>query len=78
MNAAWLLFFLYTFIPGNFKPEIESPAGLMVEFIREPEHVLISDPKPEFSWIVPDDAGRQTAYQLLVSSSERIAFGRYW
>ena len=54
------------------KSEIESPAGLMVEFIREPEQVLISDPKPEFSWIVPDDAGRQTAYQILVSSSKEL------
>jgi alpha-L-rhamnosidase len=72
MNTAWLLLFLFTYIHGNIKPEIESPAGLMVEFIREPEQILISDPKPEFSWIVPDDAGKQTAYQILVSSSKEL------
>ena len=48
----------------------QSPSGLMVEFIREPEHVMIMDPRPEFTWIVPDAAGMQTAYQILVSSSE--------
>ncbi len=72
MKAAWILFFLITLIPGNKKPIPEFPAGLMVEFIREPEHVLISDPKPEFSWIVPDVAVRQTAYQILVSSSKEL------
>lgn len=72
MKAAWFLFFLITFIPGNKKTLNESPTGLMVEFIREPEQVLISDPKPEFSWIVPDDAIKQTAYQILVSSSKDL------
>jgi hypothetical protein len=72
MKAVWLLFFLISTIPGNKKTLNESPTGLMIEFIREPEQVLISDPKPEFSWIVPDNAGTQTAYQILVSSSTEL------
>ncbi len=72
MKAVWLLFFLISFIPGNKKILNESPTGLMIEFIREPEQVLISDPKPEFSWIVPDNAGKQTAYQIVVSSSKEL------
>jgi hypothetical protein len=75
MKTAWLLFFLITFIPGNKKTLNESPTGLMVEFIREPERVLISDPKPEFSWIVPDNAINQTAYQILVSSTKELLSG---
>jgi len=72
MKASWILFLLFTLITGNKKPIIESPSGLMVEFIREPQHVLILDPKPEFSWIVPDNAGKQTACQILVSSSKEL------
>ena len=44
----------------------------MVEFIREAENVKILDPKPEFSWVVPEKAGNQTACQILVSSSKDL------
>jgi alpha-L-rhamnosidase len=53
-----------TRFPGN-----KAPSGLMVEFIRKPENVKIMDPKPEFTWVVPLSAKRQTAYQILVASS---------
>jgi len=46
-----------------------SPEGLMIEFIREPDYVPIMDLKPEFSWIVPQSANVQSAYQILVASS---------
>lgn len=69
MKASWILFLLFTLITGNKKSINESPSGLMIEFIREPQYVLILDPKPEFSWIVPDNTGKQAAYQILVSSS---------
>ncbi|UCD50260.1 MAG: hypothetical protein JSW27_22365 [Phycisphaerales bacterium] len=51
------------------------PTGLMCEIMARPELALITDPQPEFSWvvnsIVPGD--RQTAYQVLVASTaERI------
>jgi alpha-L-rhamnosidase len=47
-----------------------SPSGLMVEFIRQPAGVPILDLKPEFSWIVPPEAVNQSAFQILVASSE--------
>lgn len=50
----------------------EYPSGLMVEFIREPENVPVLDMNPEFSWIVPVNAKVQTAYQIMVASSEVI------
>ena len=74
MKPFWLLLFIPFLFPGVKKSIPESPTGLMVEFIREPEQVPILDPKPEFSWIVPDMAESQTAYQILVSSSkEKLA-----
>jgi arylsulfatase A-like enzyme len=46
------------------------PSGLTVEFIREPRFTKIIDSKPEFSWIVPEEAVIQKGYQILVSSSK--------
>jgi len=46
------------------------PDGLMVEFIREPSGVIVADNRPEYSWIVPEKAVFQKAFQILVSSSE--------
>ena len=50
---------------------IQTPNGLMVEFIRDPAGVKIMDLKPEFTWIVPDNAGSQTAYEILVSADRK-------
>lgn len=72
MKISLLLILLSIFLPGPRKPSGSYPTGLMVEFIREPQNVLICDSRPEFSWIVPDVAGKQTAYQILVSSSEEL------
>ena len=44
----------------------------MVEFIREAEYVKIFDPLPEFSWIVDPSIRNQTAYQILVASSQTL------
>lgn len=46
-----------------------TPSGLMVEYIREPKHVSVNDSMPEYCWIVPKEAGYQTAFQILVASS---------
>ena len=46
------------------------PTGLTVEYIRKPFMTQVIDPKPEFSWIVPEEAGVQRAYQVLVASSK--------
>jgi alpha-L-rhamnosidase len=45
------------------------PTGLTVEYIRQPAQVLLKDNKPEYAWIVPQGAGSQGAFQLLVASS---------
>ena len=49
------------------------PSGLAVELIRDPRYTEILDPKPEFSWIVPEEAVIQKAYQVLVSSTKELA-----
>jgi hypothetical protein len=46
------------------------PTGLTVELIRDPRYTKIIDSRPEFSWIVPEEAGLQLGYQVLVSSSK--------
>lgn len=51
-------------------PNSGVPSGLMVEFIRQPETVLLKDNTPEYGWLVPKEAGAQSAYQLLVASSK--------
>jgi arylsulfatase A-like enzyme len=48
------------------------PTGLTVEYIRKPVMTQVIDPKPEFSWIVPKEAGVQKAYQVLVSTSKDL------
>jgi alpha-L-rhamnosidase len=68
MKRIFYLFTILFLLPGAKGPEYESPTGLMVEFIREPQNVKILDLKPEFSWIVPQKAMVQTSYQILVSS----------
>lgn len=70
--AIGLVPFLLLLLPPRQNKTVESPYGLMVEFIRESENVKILDPKPEFSWIVPEKAEYQTAYQILVSTSAEI------
>ncbi len=46
------------------------PSGLTVEYIRDPRFTKIIDSKPEFSWVVPNEAAIQKGYQILVSSSK--------
>ncbi len=62
-------------------PYSGAPGGLTVEYIREPALVKIVDPKPEFAWEVPQAAGYQQAFQLLVSSSKKLIdknIGNMW
>jgi alpha-L-rhamnosidase len=69
------LFLLSVFsLHSGQKERSNSPSGLMVEFIRDGSCIKILDPYPEFSWIVPQKAVSQTAYQIIVASSaEKIA-----
>ncbi|WP_199271526.1 alpha-L-rhamnosidase C-terminal domain-containing protein [Cellulophaga sp. L1A9] len=47
-----------------------TPLGLSVEYIRQPQEVLIIDDKPEFAWELPSTIVEQSAFQVLVSSSK--------
>lgn len=46
------------------------PHDLSVEFIRNPSQILLLDAEPEYSWTVPKGAVSQSAYQILVASSQ--------
>ncbi len=46
------------------------PENLIVEFIRQPKGVEILDSRPEYGWTVPEGAVTQSAYQVLVASSQ--------
>jgi len=51
------------------------PTGLMCELMEHPEQTVITDSRPEFSWIYnPSTRGdRQSAFQLIVASSLGLA-----
>ncbi|HZJ20475.1 MAG TPA: sulfatase-like hydrolase/transferase [Pricia sp.] len=49
----------------------DGPSNLIVEFIRQPKGVKILDAKPEYGWAVPEGAVTQSAYQVLVASSQK-------
>ena len=48
-----------------------APNGLICELLRAPEKAVITDPQPEFGWIVNDSrrGAVQTAWQILVASN---------
>lgn len=49
----------------------EPPTGLLCNLLSHPEKTVITDPKPDFCWIVPllGKDGMQTAFQILVATS---------
>ncbi|NMF33318.1 family 78 glycoside hydrolase catalytic domain [Flammeovirga yaeyamensis] len=49
------------------------PYGLTVELIREPAQTEILDNQPELGWMIPQQAGKQKGYQVLVSSTKEKA-----
>ena len=54
----------------NSDPYSLPPGNLSLEFIREPSLVLLQDSKPEFSWTLAKESVFQSAYQILVASSQ--------
>ncbi len=64
-------FFLFIFPALLPAQTSHPPTGLMCELLRDPAKAIITDPKPEFSWIVNDSSrgAVQTGYQILVSSN---------
>jgi alpha-L-rhamnosidase len=47
------------------------PTGLMCELMEHPERTVITDPQPDFGWVVNSPAKNelQSAYQILVAST---------
>ncbi len=58
-------------IQQHTSPDTGVPSGMMVEFIREPAQVDVSDALPEYSWIVPNEAVLQKGFQILVASTRK-------
>ena len=52
--------------------EKSSPIGLSIEYIRQPQDILIIDLKPEFSWELLNNAIQQLSYRVLVASSKIV------
>ena len=46
------------------------PSDLIVDWTRNKEGLIRIDSKPEYGWVVPANAVSQSAYQILVASSE--------
>ncbi len=62
-------------LSGKYKDRLlRKPTQLTVETIRDPRYTKIIDSKPEFSWMVPEGAVVQKAYQVLVSSSKENSY----
>jgi alpha-L-rhamnosidase len=70
LKRTWLPVIFILLLSSAGRSGSDFPYGLIVEFIREAAQIRIPDPNPEFSWIVPDRAGFQTAFQILVASKE--------
>ena len=66
-STIWILLFMVTCALSQ-----PVPHGLMCEMLTSLDNRIIHEAQPEFSWIVPADlkGGRQTAFQLLVASSQ--------
>lgn len=67
--TAWWAWWMLCGHPGI---AADRPSGLLVELIRWPERVVITDATPEFGWVVPADVqgGRQTGYQIQVARGD--------
>ncbi len=65
---------LIVFIACEENKEPQAPYGLIVELLREPSQAVITDPKPEFGWIVNDNrrGAVQSAYQIIAASSKDL------
>ncbi|TAE77452.1 MAG: alpha-L-rhamnosidase [Verrucomicrobia bacterium] len=65
--AVWLAFSLAA-------EGMEAPSGLLCNLLVQPEKSLITEPRPDFGWIVPASrqGDRQRAWQILVASSESL------
>jgi alpha-L-rhamnosidase len=68
-NLYTIMFTMLLILACGIRQE-HSPNGLLVELLSHPEKAVITDPQPEFSWIVnsPHKNDLQTACQILVAT----------
>ncbi|MFW5835359.1 MAG: alpha-L-rhamnosidase C-terminal domain-containing protein [bacterium] len=54
--------------------EDTTPSGLMTDLLLHPEEAVITNPEPDFSWIVngSGDGVMQTSYQVMVASDQDL------
>ncbi len=65
-----ILFYSVSVFSQHAEGKFVAPFQLSVETIRNPRFIAIIDDKPEFGWIVPQNAIKQNAFQILVSSDK--------
>jgi hypothetical protein len=55
-------------------PAVDVSSGLLCNLLTQPEKCVISEPQPDFGWIVNSSqaAGVQSAYQFQTSLSVRF------
>jgi alpha-L-rhamnosidase len=62
---------------------VEEPSGLLCNLLTHPERSVITEPQPDFGWVVNSsvESDWQSAYQILVASSPELLaneFGDLW
>ena len=70
-RALVIVFALCRFTDPMLVVAAEAPTGLLCQFLPRPERSLITEPQPDFAWIMNSkQSGEiQTAYQILVAAS---------
>lgn len=72
MNKLYLLLLINLFFSNGYSQDLPAPAGLSVEFLRDPGDAVITKPVPDFGWIFPQSGNRQSAFRILVASSPHL------
>ncbi len=51
-----------------------APSGLLCNLLTQPEKCVITEPQPDFGWVVNSaiQGDRQTAFRILVASSPAL------
>ncbi len=69
MNRIAVIFVCFFMSVPIFAQNLPVPTGLLTDLLRVPEKAVITNPRPGFSWIFPQEGVSQTAFRILVASS---------
>ena len=74
MKYVVLAIFFNLSVLSGISAQSFAPSGLLCELLSHPEMSLITNPKPDFSWIVNSDkpGDFQIAYRIMVASSPEL------